>query len=137
MRSLALLLLFSTALFAAPVPKNKNPEPDEKRILGTWEITRAELNGKDFSKAFWEFQENKMFSRDQLDGSGGSEWVIKIDPSKSPKEVMIGDYPGIYLFDGDTLTICYRTDNTRPEKMTSEDNTYLNVLKRVASPVKK
>ncbi len=137
MRSLAILLLFSTALFAAPVPKNKNTPPDEERILGTWEIIRSELNGKDYTKAVWEFQKDKMFSRANSDAVGGSEWAIKIDPSKSPKEIMIGDYPGIYLFDGDTLTICYRVGGTRPEKITSEDNTYLNVMKRVASPEKK
>ncbi len=137
MRSLVLLLVFSTVLFAAPVPKNKNPEPDEKRILGTWNTIRVEADGKTHQTSVWEFRVNKMFAKQQKDGSATSEWAITINSKKSPKEIMIGTYPGIYELDGDTLKICYSysSDNKRPTKFETNNNAHINfnTLNRVVT----
>jgi len=138
MRGIALLLAISTTVFAAPVPKDRQPPPDEQRILGFWNTIRVEADGKTHQTSVWEFQEKKMFAQQQKDGSPTSVWIIPINPKKSPKEIMIGPYPGIYEFDGDTLKICYAYDTNpqRPTKFETDNkaNINFNVLHRVAAP---
>jgi uncharacterized protein (TIGR03067 family) len=127
-----------TTVSAAPVPKEKRYPPDPERIQGEWQIVVSEHDGKPYTKAVWKFEGTKMFSRDENAAADqSSSWEITLDVSKDPKEIMIGGYPGIYTFEGDTLKICYRLGDPRPTKFdsTSTASSYYNILKRV--PAKK
>jgi uncharacterized protein (TIGR03067 family) len=120
-------------LSAAPVPRDRKGDrrPDEERILGEWNLTESLQNEKAYTKAVWIFEEGKMFSRSNLsDTNKGTEWKIKLNSSTSPKQIDIGNYPGIYEFDGDKLVIAYILGGPRPTELNSKNGQYYCVLER-------
>ena len=133
MRSLALILLLAVPALAAPVPKELKNRPDAERYVGTWETVVSESNGQPHSKARWTFDDKLKMVSNPLPGKEGgtSEWVIKIDPMKSPKTIDIGSYPGIYEIDGDDIKIAYTLGGPRPTEVKSGNGIYYTVLRRV------
>ena len=88
----------------------------------------SEVGGRDYTKAVWVFEKGKMFSRTLEQTSGGTEWKIKLDPDKTPKEIDIGGYPGIYEFEGDHLKIAYKLSAPRPTNFKAEEGKYYCVM---------
>ncbi len=139
MRSLALTLLAATVCAslstAAPVPKELKNRPDAERYVGAWDTVVSESNGQPYNKACWTFDADlKMVSNGG--GGGTSHWVIKIDPTKSPKTIDIGSYPGVYDFDGADIRIAYTLGGARPLEVKSGPGVYYSVLRRVAEAKK-
>lgn len=133
MRSITLLLLMAVFSIAAPVPKEVKNRPDAFCFVGTWDTTTSESNGKPYSKARWTFDETLKMISTPLPGEAGgsSEWVIAIDPTKSPKEINIGVYPGIYEFVGAEIQIAYTLGGGRPTKLNSANGQYYTILRLV------
>jgi uncharacterized protein (TIGR03067 family) len=69
-----------------------------------------------------------MISTNDVNESS-SEWVIKLDPEKSPKHIDIGKYAGIYEFDGNVLKIAYFLTANRPTDFKPEEGKYYCELK--------
>jgi uncharacterized protein (TIGR03067 family) len=133
MRTAVALLVAAAVAVAAPVPKQlKKQRPDAEVFVGTWELVVAEQHGQPAPKAVWTFDsELKMTSR-PLDPkeTWSSDWVTRIDPEKSPKEIDIGkEYKGIYEIDGDEIRIAY-TGGTRPSSFDSKAKMFYTVLRR-------
>lgn len=133
MREVATLLFLATVGAAAPVPKDFAKEkPDPERFVGAWEIIEATHNGQPFSKATWTFDAALKMRSVSPGGRGpGSEWTIKLDPAKSPKEIDITQLKGIYAFAGADLKIAYRVDGTRPTGFDPQPGLYYNLLRRL------
>jgi RNA polymerase sigma factor (sigma-70 family) len=105
-------------------PKDEKPKEDKDAIQGTWQVTAVEMGGKDvfgtdeFKKlatSKWTFTADKITSPD--DGPLDKPSPYKIDPSKKPKELDIGNAGepehekgkgmlAIYSLEGDVLKIC-------------------------------
>ena len=119
------LLLAGSLAVSAPVPKAvKKFPPDPDRFQGAWTV--VENNGKpDTGNTVWTFTDGNMHS-----SSGNTNWVIKLDPDQSPRHIDITNYPGIYEFDGDKLTIAYTTGGTRPTGFTPGNSVMVSVLVR-------
>ena len=62
----------------------------------------------------------------------GSEldWVLKIDPAKTPKVIDITTYKGIYEIDGDDLRIAYTIGGDRPTTFDPQPDVVIEVLRR-------
>lgn len=121
------LLLAGSLAFAAPVPKDlkKKYPPDPERLLGAWEIVVNEDNGKpkpEVKVVVWTFTDGNMHS-----SSGNSNWKITLDESQTPKHIDIGNYKGVYEFDGEKLTIVY-SGGTRPAEVKSAAGNYFVTL---------
>jgi uncharacterized protein (TIGR03067 family) len=129
------LLIAGSLTLTAPVPKKLNSyPPDPERMQGAWEIVVNETNGRpkvESQVTVWTFTGEKMHST-----SGNTNWVIKLDPTQSPKHIDIGDYRGVYEFDGDKLTIVYASGE-RPTEVKSANRNHMSVLTRVKDQPKK
>lgn len=125
------LSALTTALTAAPVPKEKEKTKDEEVILGKWSTEKVDREG---AKAPGAGVQNRTYVFEK-DGKltidiGGQEAAIefKLDSSASPKTIdliMKADakntivIPGIYELDGDSLKICLceKSKPVRPTEM--------------------
>jgi uncharacterized protein (TIGR03067 family) len=134
MRAWVVLLSVAAAAVAAPVPKQlKAKRPDAEVFVGAWETVLTEHHGQPAPKAVWTFDaELKMQSRPlNPKETWSSEWVIRIDPTTTPKQIDIGKgYQGIYEFDGDDIRIAY-TGGERPTNFDGKGKMYYTVLRRV------
>jgi uncharacterized protein (TIGR03067 family) len=125
----------------SPSPAAAQVQADQEKMQGNWRIVHCEFSGRD-----------ERASPGNEDTISGDKWIrpkrrtaeyqLKFDPTKDPKWVdlssaRLGDQAlkGIYLLDGDTLTICYAYDPelARPTefKTTPGVRAYMYVLKRV------
>jgi len=144
------MILVVGLLLAADGPEDV-VEKENENLVGTWKVVSIEANGKEFpAEATKDFQ--FIFTADFLTRRKGgkleSRAGYKLDPSKSPKWLdMTGatdgkeqSVPALYKLDGDTLTLCFRTDykkkpnedRKRPEKLDGGEGTeqVLMALKR-------
>lgn len=88
MRATVALFCLAAAATAAPIPKAVKKSPDPDRFVGSWEVVRSELNGQ----PRWGDSATRVFDADLKMKSiqkGNravhvSNWVIKIDPEKTP-----------------------------------------------------
>lgn len=130
------LLLAGSLALTAPVPKDlkKKYPPDPERLLGAWEIVVNEDNGKpkaEVKVVVWTFTEGNMHS-----SSGNSNWKITLDVDQTPKHIDIGNYKGVYEFDGEKLTIVY-SGGTRPAELKSAaGNYFVTLVKAKDQPAK-
>ena len=133
MRTLAALLLVCTTASAAPVPKEVAKRPDAELFVGTWETVVSEAGGQPHSKARWTFDAALKMVSIPVGGAvgGGSEWVIKIDPAKTPKEIDIGGYKGIYEFVGADIKLVYTLGGPRPTDYSAAPGKYYSLLRRI------
>jgi len=127
MRATLALLLLAAVSPAAPVPKDfAKKRPDAEVFVGAWDTVVAERAGRPTGKACWTFDaELKMVS-----APSNSEWAITLDPTKSPKEIDIGHYKGIYQFDGADIKIAFASGQ-RPTDFDPKPGVYYNLLRRV------
>jgi uncharacterized protein (TIGR03067 family) len=131
MRTLAVLLFACMTTSAAPVPKEVVKRPDSELFVGAWDMVVSEAGGQPHSKARWTFDAAlKMVSTPAGGAGGGSEWIIKIDPAKTPKEIDIGGYKGIYEFVGADIRLVYTLGGPRPTDYEPVAGKYYNLLRR-------
>ncbi len=133
MRTFAALLLVGATVQAAPVPKEVAKRTDSEIFVGTWETVVSESGGQPYSKARWTFDAAvKMVSTPVGGGAGaGSEWTIKLDPAKTPKEIDIGGYKGIYELVGADIKVVYTLNGARPADYEPTAGKYYSLLRRV------
>jgi uncharacterized protein (TIGR03067 family) len=130
---------------AAPIPAGgaKKARPDKEAIQGTWIWVSAEAGGK--KKPDGEFKAKQVATVIRGDtmtvrhkGRETQSAKYRLDPTKSPKEIDLtieqGDrtfvLKGIYLLEGDSLTICQGgPDDARPKKFASEAGPAFGVLR--------
>lgn len=125
-------LLVSMAV-AAVLPCVARPDDGEKadaqKILGQWKVVSAkETRGLDpnadiaeYKGSVWTFGEKGLTV---TKGKGALKLAYRLDPSKKPKEIDLGvdlkgkndkrPDEGIYVLEGDRLTVCYVVWNARP-----------------------
>jgi uncharacterized protein (TIGR03067 family) len=114
---------------------------DREKMQGKWKIVRCEFSGRDDPQPVG--VEDTITGEKWLrPGRRTGEYRLKLDPSKDPKQVelsadRLGDetLKGIYLLEGDKLTICYAYDPSSPRptgfKTDDDSRVYLYVLERV------
>ena len=119
---LACLSVFAVTAGAASggdVPADQDTAKDDlDRLQGVWQCVTMEANGQrmGFPKGrapAATFKGGKVIfaQRDASGGEGkGPETLVKLDPSRDPKEIDIGDkgdIKGIYSVEGDTLKVMH------------------------------
>ncbi len=126
MRAIVVVFGLAAAALAAPVPKDfAKKQNDAEAFVGAWDTVVALDAGKPTGKATWTFDAKlKMVS------APNTEWVITLDPTKSPKEIDIGFYKGIYQFDGADIKIAF-SSGQRPTDFDAKPGVYYNLLRRV------
>jgi uncharacterized protein (TIGR03067 family) len=68
---------------------------------------------------------------------GGAEFRVKLDPSKTPREIDLGDYKGIYEIDGDDARIAFTgAGGKRPTDFDPKPGVFDNRLCRPADKKK-
>jgi uncharacterized protein (TIGR03067 family) len=123
------------------------PDPVKKELAnlqGTWQTVSVEIDGEPLRGGFkgdrMEIKGEGFLLVSRLGNVGG---VLKVDPTKRPKtidtETIVGENKGtkalgIYVLDGDKLTVCYAPEpNPRPTEFrtTPKSGRSLVVYKRV------
>jgi len=155
------ILMFAAAFFRSSLALAEEADKSDKQAVqeeldglqGEWKVATAELNGRDvtdrYSKSGFTLtiQHDVWVNKDN-DGQWGDAGnsIIKLDPSKSPKEfdhvvtVFSDGVPitvvtrCIYELAGDSLKICYRDDQKdRPKQFSSQfPHFHLVTFKRAA-----
>jgi uncharacterized protein (TIGR03067 family) len=125
-------VLLAAVSTAAPVPKEfSKKRTDADVFVGAWETVVALDAGKPTGKATWTFDTDLKMNSTPLGGTKpDSEWVIKLEPNKSPKEIDITHYKGIYEFDGADIKIAFSTVG-RPTDFDAKPGVYFNLLRRI------
>ncbi len=153
MRLFLALLLSTTLLLAAPVPKDKAKPKDEDALLGNWAGEKFDDSGagkgpsqEQFQKLRYVFNKDHEFKmltgrNDEFQGS------FKLDTTSVPKSIDIElktpfeqKLLGLYELDGESLKICYtlRSDLNRPKEVKAiKGETYFMTFSRVKTEEKK
>lgn len=130
----------------------KRSEADREKLQGKWHILSITMQGKVIKKedhrGEWKetFDKEVTIQGDRFSHAMASEAKIKLDDTRTPKQITIQDkegkltFRGIYAIDGDTMTICINGDGTdvrRPEEFVSREGTPLLLIALKKSPAKK
>ena len=129
----------SLALLVLNLSLATEEKKDEEKIVGTWQMTKGEMNGEnlpeDFVKGFTlTFTKDKKFEAKLADGSG-EEGDFKLDDSTKPKSASFtagGETrKAIYKFDGDELHLCVSDKGgDMPKEFKGDDGNLFFVLKK-------
>jgi uncharacterized protein (TIGR03067 family) len=120
---------------AAPAPP---PQSDRQLLQGTWRMRQVEAGGVLLDPGFrWIFAGDQCTLTDNL-GQPLIATQFQLDATRTPKEITLrpqqgGIWPGIYLLDGDSLTLCLNQGGPqRPTTFTTQagDSLFLYVLER-------
>src|SRR5262249_6325971 len=119
-------------VIAAPVPKAvKNRRPDAEVFVGSWETVVNEENGRERPKSTWTFDEKLGMKCTYPDEDGRfTTWTIKLAPEKTPKEIDIDGFKGIYEFDGDDIKVAFSAGE-RPTTFDAKPGVDYRVLRRL------
>jgi uncharacterized protein (TIGR03067 family) len=145
--------LLASCLLPAPAPPEDPDVPKEEllRLTATWQSTWKVVSWKEAGVEMVSPEDAQprlvVFAPDAtfrwIKGVTGKGLIIRIDPSKEPKEIdrvfTDGSFGGetlkaIYQLDGDTFTECYPgPGHARPTefKSTKQNGWYLVVYKRI------
>lgn len=117
MRLLALMALVAALLLVAGVPAQDDARKELDKLQGTWMILADEREGNPVAT---DRDAVVRMRDDQFTTQSGSKVLrrgtLKLDPSKSPKEIDVtyteGEFEGktlkgIYTLEGDNWKICY------------------------------
>jgi uncharacterized protein (TIGR03067 family) len=129
---LCLVVVLTAA--AAPVPKAlKRPVPDPERFVGGWDVLRTELDGQPLTThaTVWAIDADLNMKSHHPSGQVLT-WALRLDPSRSPKQIDVGSYKGIYEFDGDEVRIAYTLGGDRPATFDAKPDVYVETLRRAA-----
>ena len=142
MRLFSLLTL--SVFLAAPATGDDKPDAaaDLKAMIGKWQITKAELGGKDLTEHLktmkFEITAGGKYTAEL--GEEKDVGTFTVDVAKTPRAMDIKPTGGpgkgktvkaIYKFDGDALIICYdhNFDAVKhPEKFESKEGTTLLLI---------
>src|SRR5262245_8845603 len=150
-RPVLVILVVGLLLGGGPPDEVKK---EKEKLIGAWKVVSLESDGKKVpAQALKDLR--YIFTADSLTRKKGEKAEsgagYKLDPSKSPKWIdMTGvtdgkeqSIPALYKLDGDTLTLCFRSDykkkdgkpnevQKRPEKLDGGEGSeqVLMVLKR-------
>jgi RNA polymerase sigma factor (sigma-70 family) len=120
-----------------PVGAPDRARGDKEEIQGTWRVISAQDNGRPIPEKANGGKQTEglklLITSDTITFKLGDEiqakGTYKLDPTKDPKWIDLSERdsrhaPGIYVLQGDELTICYNEAGTeRPNKFASEPNT--------------
>jgi uncharacterized protein (TIGR03067 family) len=104
-------------------------------LQGEWTMLSRETNGKTSTNTNWKLTikgDDWKVTRPNDDVSA-LQATIKLDPSKKPKEINLGNLPGIYKLEGDNLTFCRPAQSAnadRPKEFNSVSPNEIIVWKR-------
>ena len=132
MRAVVFTLLAFSFAVAAPVPRAKK-RPDAEVFVGSWDLVVTEYEGRPIDKGTWIFDEKlELKSVSPNEGGRFTTWDIKLDPEKSPKEIDVGGFKGIYEFDGEDIRVAFASGD-RPTTFAAKEGVYYYLLRRVES----
>jgi uncharacterized protein (TIGR03067 family) len=143
------IILACSILLVAPAraeDAKKNTKSDQQKILGTWQVTESEAEGKPVEmyrglKAVFTPERLKLMPRDK--GDPALQLYYKLDPDKNPKQIdtthKLDDRKpilqlGIYELDDDKLKLCLEAaEHARPGKFETKPkgSALMLTLKRV------
>jgi len=127
----AAFLLVNPAPLAAPVPKMKDKRPDAERFVGTWEAVSPAKKGQMWGQATWTIDDKMELRIAHPEEEGRfTTRAIKLDAEKTPKEIDIGGFKGIYEFDGDDIRVAH-TSGDRPTNFDPKPGVDYHVLHKV------
>ena len=90
--------LFLVILIATEV-SGQDAKQELDQLKGEWTMLSRETNGKPSTNTNWKLtikSDQWKVTRPTDDMTVGLEATIKLDPSKNPKAIDLGDRPGIY-----------------------------------------
>lgn len=157
MRQLTLAILVAVSAVKSTNAQDDPAAADLQKLQGTWEIVDAQRGGKldqEMLDAKYKvtFRGNVWMNGDPNKRPLVEPYTVKLDPSKSPKEmqyvcrfrfagglhdkVVVTELLGIYEIDNDMLKLCWDVGNAtkrRPASFVTEQGTeHLSItLKRV------
>jgi uncharacterized protein (TIGR03067 family) len=125
---------------------------DQDKLQGSWDIVALQVDGVVMPQMFiWSEKPTTVFTGDKfrvrIAGKGllpagqSSDSTFRLDPSQKPKAIDVTEeghdglqtLKGIYMLDGDSLTICVAfkgEDRPKEFKVKAKSSTMLMVLKR-------
>jgi uncharacterized protein (TIGR03067 family) len=151
MRQLLALLLGTTLLLAAPVPKEKPKLKDDEAILGKWEYDKYDsgnaqaMKNESLEGATIEFKKDGKItlSPPARVKEPVADGEVKLNDAAKVKEfdaeIQGQKIPGLYDLDGDTLKMCISLKMERPTEIKADSQAKIIVvtLKRVKAEEKK
>jgi uncharacterized protein (TIGR03067 family) len=131
---LAVILLLAAAP-VAPVPKAKPKRPDAEVLAGTWEAVTVGQEGQMWGTVAWTI-DDKLVLKIAYPEEGGrfTTWQVKLAPDRSPKQIDVGGFKGIYELDETGVRVAY-SSGARPPSLDPQPGVYSYVLRR-AEPKK-
>jgi uncharacterized protein (TIGR03067 family) len=129
------LALCSLFVFAVPVMADEKSDAELKALVGTWDITKAEMGGEDITEVLKVLKFEIMAGGKYIaeHDKQKDEGAFTLDLSKTPKQMDIKGNGGpnkdklikaIYKRDGDDLTVCYDfSGGDRPAKFETKPKT--------------
>lgn len=144
-------VVIALLLFSAGAANAADAVADElKKLQGEWQAVEVEAQGRKNGKDHPDVRilrfrfDDKGMMQPVTDGGGqGRKKSIKLDPTKSPKEIDITSHDGqekdktaacIYKLDGDRLTICIpyfaKDTSVRPKEFKADDGIMVITLER-------
>lgn len=139
--TLRLILLVAAGFFIAADDKDDAVKKELKNLEGTWKVVAMERDGKqepdEVAKApEFTFKGDKIVFKT---GDKEREMTFKIDPTKKPKEIDLGEASagqvskgkGIYIFNTEKgeLKICVgKRDGDRPTEFATKEGTGVSII---------
>ncbi len=129
------------AAVVIPVAETKrHVTEDEKKLQGTWRVTRLELDGITYGPESEKVKDARVIIEQnqltEVDAHRRNPMIFKLDPTAKPKTILFKttSIRGIYELDGDDLRLCLvRDEDDRPPTdftANTGSNRWLYFLKR-------
>jgi uncharacterized protein (TIGR03067 family) len=127
---------FFLTILIATVVSGQDAKKELDQLQGEWTMFSRESNGQPSMNTRWKLtitgDKWKVTRPDSDEAAAGA--TIKLDPSKNPKTIDLGNLPGIYKLEDDTLTLCRPAQSmnaNRPNEFKSDSSNEIIVWKRV------
>ena len=135
-RSVMTVAVLLVGGFCVGDDKKDEKKTDKDRLQGEWTLVSIELGGKEVDGK----GQKLVVQGDEWTAPSGGKFKIKIDATKSPKQLDLvreqggkeSTWAGIYKIEGDTLTFCRSAGpaGERPTEFKGGRGVALLVLKR-------
>jgi uncharacterized protein (TIGR03067 family) len=132
MRPYLLIAVYLSCPLGAGLHAQGDAEKSSKELQGEWRAIEFQIGGSPAPKEVVQ-KARLSITGDQMTWDSGGTSVrksrIRLDPSKSPKEIDITalegpgkgtTYPGIYSLEKGRLRLCYSHTKDRPKSFTTE-----------------
>ncbi len=145
MRCFILIAVCLSCQVGAALHAQADADKNSKELQGEWRAVELQTSGNPAPKEVVEKARLEVKGDEMTWNSGGTsvrKSKIRLDPSKSPKEIDITaldgpgkgtTYPGIYSLEKGRLRLCYSHTKDRPKEFKTErgDRRELVILERV------